>query len=197
MHTKKHVKRFPGKKHNKSIASTMRYMFSDSKEVPDESMLAVVEEVMLNTNFQSMEYNWYSYVPALWRLQRFNETNNLRNFTIIPQNSPGRLAIRIDTYTMKCLVNSITKDKIVVRDGMKFTEIWCRYINYFKYETGKRRFDFDMITDGVSFAVLQMARPKKPKLTEFELEKLKEERMERMRDKLIGNSSAVLCYNVA
>lgn len=97
---------FSRKKDKQNIKNTIQHMFSNSKVQEAQEMIDTMDKIFKRSFFRDMEYNWYSYVPALWHLQRFNEANSLRNFTIIPQGSPGRRAIRIDTKTMTSFVNS-------------------------------------------------------------------------------------------
>lgn len=44
-------------------------------------------------------------------------------------------------------------------------KIWAPYVDYFKFETCNRFFDFSLITDGCTYGVLQFKRVKKRKKT--------------------------------
>lgn len=135
-HCKEHVKKFlkhlfPGKQHLTDINNTIYNMFYGGKTAANPLMVQKVDDIMGRSNFTSMEHNWYSIVPSPVRLQKFNEGNELKNFTIIPLYKKGRKAVRIDTQTMLRLVNSLRKRKNkLVHSDHDFTKIWAPFNCY-------------------------------------------------------------------
>lgn len=118
---------------------------------------------------------WYSMISALWKLQRFNEANGLRNFTIISQYSNGRKAIHIDQQTMVAILNSLVpygsnKNSYTVEFMRVLSKIW-------NWETDKRKFDFAITTDGADLITLQMAREKPKKKNQKEWDALKKNKL--------------------
>lgn len=57
------------------------------------------------------------------------------------------------TRSVNSLLKKGNKIKHTKNDAI---DIWCRYINYFKFEVGERHFDFSIITDGSAFGVKLM-----------------------------------------
>lgn len=117
----------------------------------------------------------------MYRLQRFNEANGLKNFRLFPQNSFGRKSIRIDTFTMRVFVNHIhnkTGQGKRPLDSQKTEHVktWAPCVNYFKFQTKHRWFDFSMVTDAVS-ATVQCVHMKNEWIERAEfLERLEEKR---------------------
>lgn len=63
---------------------------------------------------------------------------------------------------MRALLNSIySRGKKLKVGNNNYEDAWCKFINYFKFETSGHLFDFSMVTDGCSFASLQFVREKK------------------------------------
>lgn len=198
IHTKTHVRRFlqhmyPGKKNKVNIKRTIDHLFNDETLSPDKSMKKTVERVLQRSRFHAIDDTWYNIVPALWRLQRFNEANDLPNFTIIPQYGHGRKAIRIDTLTLYGLLNSLLKRGQKLKHNLNEPiNAWCPYFNYLKFETGQRKFDFSITTDGTAFVSLQFARPKKPVKTPAEWKTLKDKNLERIRTKYANDEYKII-----
>lgn len=131
-------------------------------------MMAVIEEVLRPPQphcFRNAAANWYSFILALYRLQRFNEANKIKNFTIIPQFQAGRKNIRIDMESMERLINSLpsTPEANKFKSGtIHYVGAWAPFIDYLRFETANHYFDYDIITDAISASV-QMVRERVPK----------------------------------
>lgn len=193
-HARAHVTRFlrrlyptRKKEDRKKLNDTISHLFfSTSTAAPDKQMMQRVKKVLdpPKTLFRNLTSNWYACVPSLWRLQRFNEANELRNFKLFPQYSHGRKAIEIDTQSMVRLINEIAPIDQRLSQKTQYAQTWSPWINYFKHETKNHHFDFRLITDHV-FGALQMAREKREAKSEATVERENRAFRNSIRDKLI------------
>lgn len=155
------------KERNAAVSNTLVHLFDKPDVKPDADLMKKVKKNLQpsRSGFCSMEYNWYSFVPVLWRLQRFYEANKVKNFTLIPQFAYGRKAIRIDTQTMARMADAVMQKGDANKNGKTtfYTRIWSPFINYQKFQTRNHHFDYSLITDGASFSVLHFVRERNRK----------------------------------
>lgn len=129
-----------------------------------EELQATVRNIMQppNGNFYLCNrWNWFKYVPAFWRLQRFFEAMHRKNFTLIPQFHHGRQMIPIDTSTLHKCINAFWKEKVAEGDRLNKPLVWRKLFNYQKFQSRRehKKFDFFMTCDGNQVSLLMQGPP--------------------------------------
>lgn len=176
-HAKSRIKAFLRALHpndgKDDIENTVTFLFHTTTIIiPNESHMNSIDQYLVPpaNYFRKIENEWYTFFPIFWRLHRFNDANQLRNFKLFPLYAYGRKYIRIDTRSLASQAN-VKRRGLVNRDDEKDHRIvWMPRFNYQQFETKLtnphegHKFDFSIVTDSVGASV-QMHRKKKKTYT--------------------------------
>lgn len=166
------------------IRSTLEYLFyRDTDSVPQEALLQLLE-THLQWNRQNRLFDisdgeqYFKHIELFYRLQRFNESNGLKNFKLIPQFKFGAIHIRYDTQAMFQLLKSknLIEPPDVSDEIKKANGNWWRdyiqqnkdeqikmWFQFFKPpETRNKKFNFSLQTDGVAVSFSMHKPSEKP-----------------------------------
>ena len=156
--------------------STLKYLFQDETEQPNEKLLKELKtKLNFNGTFKDLTTKWMTFIPFLYRLQRFREKENIKNFTIFPIFKHGSKHIRYDTSGLHKLLRSVVKTKKLydennneIKIPSSFTEFqlrrgeyWKLLFNIDKFETKTKKFDYSISTNGVDVSLsMNSLKPK-------------------------------------
>lgn len=91
--------------------ATLHHLFvSNSERVPSQRLLSDMEEQLGHTyghRLTNFRHEYFTHIKLMYRLQRFNEDWNHKNFSVIPILQHGRKHIRIDTHALWQVHNSL------------------------------------------------------------------------------------------
>ena len=148
--------------------STLKYLFQDEKEDPNVKLLKELKtKLKFDGTFKDLNTKWMSFIPFLYRLQRFREKENVKNFTIFPIFKYGCKHIRYDTTGLHKLLRSIIKTKKLYDENNNEIKIpsnttefqlnrdqyWKLFFNVDKFETNTKKFDYSISTNGVDVSL--------------------------------------------
>lgn len=100
-----------------------------------------------NLGFYDIEQRPGKYLKIFYKLQRFNELEEIQNFAILPIFKHGRHHVTIDATTLSGLLIKLKKIKPSERGADKV--VWDKWLKYHDLERGKK-FHGSIKTDGVS-----------------------------------------------
>lgn len=181
MHARSRLKKFfMFFEEDKDIINTTlnAILYRNSDDVPDEVLIGHMilfldydEENLYD--IEDKRY-YFKYVKLFYQLQRFNDENNLKNFAIFPIGKHGRHHVRYDSNAFMYLLASIGLGT-TVKNQFDKTIKWPEYFDYRKLETGKKKFDYSITTDGVAVSFTMSVETRKPMTTETAKKKRKKE----------------------
>lgn len=147
---------------------TLDWLFNlKSKYSPDADLLNAFrihldfdKNVSSSDRFSNLKMNWYKHLPLLYKLQRYNESKNIKSFRLIPLFSHGRKHIRCDTQALGHMLLACGKIKKgttnkTIQENQ--SENWRQWFYVAKFETRNKKFAYTITTDGVTIA-LQMRK---------------------------------------
>lgn len=156
MHAYNRLRRFfkEFEKDNSKIYKTLSYLFEkNSTKTPDELLLDKLKTI-LHWNEEKfdkikLKSKYWDYIPLFYNLQRYNETNKLKNFSLIPIFKHGMHHIRYDSFAYECLLSSVGI-RTLNRSTFDRDLEWRKYFTF--PETNTKKFNYSMQTDGVSIS---------------------------------------------
>lgn len=140
---------------------TLNYIFNGTrKELADTRMLRLLVSLGYNEleKLGSIRANYHKHVKLFYNIQRLNQEHEWKNFKLIPMFKHKLHHIRYDDAALHEVLRALklVKGEYRVFDGD--TE-WRKYFDVGPLETQQHKFDYSIMTDGVSIS-FQMNRPK-------------------------------------
>lgn len=146
---------------NSEIYRTLSYLFEkNSTKIPNDLLLEKLRSELQwdgeKLTELKLKNKYWSSIKLFYNLQRYNEANNYKNFSLVPIFKHGLHHIRYDSFAFEMLLASVGLRKTNRATFDRDAE-WRKYFTF--PETSSKKFNYSLQTDGVSVS-FSMAKGK-------------------------------------
>lgn len=141
----------------KDVNDTLSFLFyKKTEKLPHWYLISALQEDFgqVYTFYASKKDYWKSF-EFLYKLQRYNDENKLKNFKLIPQFTVRTHHIRIDNVALYYILkrNGLTTCNNLTQFRNEKDAHWRAFFNVHKVESRNRKFRYSIKTDGVAVSI--------------------------------------------